>query len=336
MSPCAWRNDCNHNLSENVVNDKLDSGDLTIGMIFLSQTVIGILGNFSLLYHYLFHYHTESRWRSTDLILKHLLIANSLLIVSLGVPHTIVALGLKHFFTDFDCNLLLYVQRVGRGVSINTTCLLSVFQAITISPTNSCWKDLKVKAPKYIGFSISFCWILHVVVNFIFPLYMLCVSGEESSRNITKKRHTGYCSIGHGKVASSMYTALIVFPEVSFSALIFWASCSMIVLLYRHKKKFQHIHSTKVSSRCPESRATRSILVLVSTFISFYTLSSMLHISIALYNDLSWCLLKISDLISVCFPTISPFLIMSQDSSYSWLCFGYIKNTKLFNLFINT
>jgi hypothetical protein len=31
------------------------------------------------------------------LILKHLLIANSLLILSKGIPHTIFALGLKYF-----------------------------------------------------------------------------------------------------------------------------------------------------------------------------------------------------------------------------------------------
>ncbi|VTJ89536.1 Hypothetical predicted protein [Marmota monax] len=55
------------------------------------------------------------------------------------------------------------MQQVGRSVSIVITCLLSIFQNITISPMNSCWKDHKERAPKYIGFSISLCWILYMV-----------------------------------------------------------------------------------------------------------------------------------------------------------------------------
>ena len=38
--------------------------DVAIGIIFLSQTMIGILGNFSLLYQYLFIYHTGCRMRA--------------------------------------------------------------------------------------------------------------------------------------------------------------------------------------------------------------------------------------------------------------------------------
>lgn len=115
--------------------------DVAIGIIFLSQTMIGILGDFSLLCQYLFFYHTECRIRAMDLIHKHLTIANFLVILSKGVPQTIAAFRLKRVFSDFARKLLLYVRRVGRGMSISTVCLLSVFQAITISPTNSCWKD---------------------------------------------------------------------------------------------------------------------------------------------------------------------------------------------------
>lgn len=46
--------------------------NLTIGMIFVFQTTVGILGNFCLVYHFLFLYFTKCRFRSTDLILKHM------------------------------------------------------------------------------------------------------------------------------------------------------------------------------------------------------------------------------------------------------------------------
>lgn len=119
--------------------------------------IVGIVGHFFLFYHYLFLFHTKCRVRCTHLILKHLIISNSMVILSKGVPQTMTTFGLKHFSSKFGCKLLLYVQRVSRGVSISSICLLSVFQSIMTSPMNSCWKDLKVKAPKYIGLSISLC-----------------------------------------------------------------------------------------------------------------------------------------------------------------------------------
>ncbi|XP_004867238.3 vomeronasal type-1 receptor 4-like [Heterocephalus glaber] len=326
----AQRNDCHHSLQEILEgNDKIPSRDLAVGIMFLSQTMVGVLGNFSLLYHYFFLRHVKSRLRSIDLILKHLFIANSLVILSKGPSQTMVAFGSKHLFSEFSCRLILYVLRVGRAVSIFTTCLLSVFQTIIISPMDSCWKNLKTKAPKYIGFSMSLCWLLQIGVHFTFPLYVWYVSGKSDSRNITRKRHMALCSVvDYGTIMGSAYIALVVFPEVSFIVLTIWASGSMIFVLYRHKQQVKHIHSTNVSSTSSESRATKSILLLVSTFVSFYIISSTFHICSALSYNLSWWLVRISGLISVCFPTISPFLIMSQDSSISMVWFVWIRNRK--------
>ncbi|XP_046321930.1 vomeronasal type-1 receptor 4-like [Marmota monax] len=302
----------------------------TIGMMFLLQTAIGILGNFSLLYYYLVHSWNDCTLRSTDMILRHLMIANSLVILSKGIPQTIRAFGLKYFLSDFGCKLILYIQRVGRSVSIFITCLLSVFQNITISPMNSCWKDLKGKAPKYIGFSISLCWILYMLVNSIFPLYVL---SKLSSKNLTDKRDHGYCtSAGHDKITDSLYPALFVFPEVVFSLLMIWSSSSMVLLLYRHKQRVQHIHSIKVSPRTsPESKATQRILVLVGTFVTFHTLSSLLSVHIALFSKPTGWLVNTNELISVCFPMVSPFILMSHESTactLSRLCFVCTKTTK--------
>ena len=219
-------------------------------------------------------------------------------------------------------------------MSIGTTCLLSVFQTITMSPMNSCWKNLKVKAPKYIAFSISFCWIQCMFVNLFFPLYALYVSGKWHSTNMTNTRDSGYCAATDlENISGSIYTALVVFPEVSFSVLIFWASGSMILTLYRHSQRVQYIHKASVSPRLPaESRATQSILLLASTFMCFHTLSSIFNITLALFHNPSWWLVYITGLITVCFPFISPFLLMSCDSIVSSLCFLYMKNSVSPNL----
>uniref|UniRef100_A0A667IJD5 Vomeronasal type-1 receptor n=1 Tax=Lynx canadensis TaxID=61383 RepID=A0A667IJD5_LYNCA len=311
------------------------SGHLTVGII-LSQTTVGIVGNFVLLYHYVSVYHTERRLKFTRLILMHLTVASSLVILSEGVPQTLAALGLKSFFTTFACKLFLYVQRVGRGLSISSTCLLSVFQTITISPMNSYWKDLKVKAPKYyIGFSISLCWIQFMFVNLVFPL--LYVFSNRSMKNFTKKGDLGYClAVDHDTITVSVYAVLIVLPEASLCGLTIGASSSMVLLLHRHKQRVQHIHSTNVTPRSSaESRATQSILVLVSTFVSFYFISSVFHVCVALLCNRSWWLVNTAAMISVCFPTVCPFLpyiLMRHDPRVSTLYSAWIRKQNPLNL----
>ncbi|CAI9161029.1 unnamed protein product [Rangifer tarandus platyrhynchus] len=309
-----------------------------IGMIILTQTVVGILGNFSLLCSYIILHFMGYRLRSTDLILKHLIVANSLFLLCKGVPQTMAVFGWKHICSDFGCKLLFFLHRVGRGVSISSICLLSVFQTITISPMNSCWKNLKVKAPKYIAFFISFCWIQCMFVHLFFPLYALYVSDKRHSTNMRNTRDSGYCSdTDLEKISGSIYVALIVFPEMSFSVLIFWASGSMILTLYRHSQRVLYIHKASVSPRSSaESRATQSILLLASTFMCFHTLSCIFNVSFALYHNPGSWLVYTTGLISVCFPFISPFLLMSRDSIVSSLCFLYMKNSVLPNLIRKT
>ncbi|KAM9631646.1 LOW QUALITY PROTEIN: vomeronasal type-1 receptor 2-like [Trichechus inunguis] len=254
---------------------------------------------------------------SADSILRHLTVANSLSLI--GVPQTMLAFGLKHFLSDFGCKLVLYFQRVAGGMSICTTCLLSVFQTITISPIHSRWAELKQKALKYIGPSNILCWILHMLVNAIFPIY---VTGKWSNDTIIKKNVLEYCSTTqHDNVTFSLYAALISSHDVLCLGFMSWASGSIVFILYRHKQWVQHIHKKNISPRSSvETRATQSILVLVSTFVSFYALSSIIYAYLAVFDNPSWWLVNLSPLITVCFPTVSPFVLMSSDSRVSRLC----------------
>ena len=56
--------------------ESMATGDLAAGSILLLQTVFGMLGNFSLLYCYLFLYCTGDRLRTVDLIVTNLIVAN--------------------------------------------------------------------------------------------------------------------------------------------------------------------------------------------------------------------------------------------------------------------
>nr|XP_020725155.1 vomeronasal type-1 receptor 4-like [Odocoileus virginianus texanus] len=302
-----------------------------IGMIILTQTVVGILGNFSLLCSYIVFHFMGYRLRSTDLILQHLIVANSLVLLSKGVPHTMAVFGWKHIRSAFGCKLLFFLHRVGRGVSISSICLLSVFQVITISPWNSRWAVLKVTAPKYTVPSISLCWILQMLVNVIFPIY---INSKMSDRNNTSNKDFGYCSTiltdhKSRKTRQAMSAALLLLPDVLCLGLTLWAGSSMVLILYRHKQQVQHIRRTDASSRSsPESRATKSILLLGSTFVYSYILSSICQVLLALFDPPSRFLVGITIIIAACFPTVSPFLLISHNSSVQRLYFAWRRNAK--------
>lgn len=203
---------------------------------------------------------------------------------------------------------------------MGTTCLLSVFQAITISLGDSCWNGLKVKAPEHFGLFTSLCWILYISVNMIFPVYLYT---KGNNNNLTHKNDMKYCpTVGHDEFAGSLYTAFFVIPEILLSILIIWSSSSMVLILYRHKQQDQYLHSFCVSSKTsPKSKATQSILVLVFTFLGFYALSSILQGCVALIYNPSWWLLSITAIISLCFPMLGPFL-MSHYATGPRLCYS--------------
>uniref|UniRef100_A0A2K5CBP0 Vomeronasal type-1 receptor n=1 Tax=Aotus nancymaae TaxID=37293 RepID=A0A2K5CBP0_AOTNA len=269
------------------------AGDVAMGMI-LSQTVLGILGNFSLIYHYLFFYITGCRLSSTDLIIKHLTVANTI----------VAALVFRHFLHDSGCKFLFYIYRVGRGVAIGSTCLLSVFQAITISPRSSRWAEPKAKALN---------WILHVLVNITVLTH---ITGKWSNKNTTKTKDLGYCSaVHHQDTRVSLNAALLSFPDVICVGLMLWASSSMLCIL--------HIHRSSISpASSPDTRATKTILLLLSTSVSFYTLSLSLQVCLIVLNHASQLLVNMA-VINAGFPAVSSFILMSGDSSVSKLCFAW-------------
>ncbi|XP_032750522.1 vomeronasal type-1 receptor 2-like [Rattus rattus] len=304
----------------------MDSKDLAIGVIFILQCSMGILRHFILLSYYLMLHYNKHSLKPIDLILMNMFIVNFLIIFPKSMLQTVEAFGIKLLFSVFVCKFLLYIERVGRSVSIATVCLLSVFQAITISPRNSCLYGLKVKVPKYISLSIFLCWALYFVVNMILPVYAYI---KWSSNNMTYKRTLKYCfSVGHDEFTGSFFIILFVFPEVFLAILIVWSGSSMVVILYRHKQQVQHIYCNYASTRTsPESRATKSIVVLVSVFICFYSISSILYGCIALFCDNSWSLINIANIISLCFPVLGSFVV-SHNPDFPRFSLSWIRNTR--------
>ncbi|KAM7340318.1 hypothetical protein ACRRTK_000933 [Alexandromys fortis] len=288
--------------------------NLPMGILFFSQTAVGILGNWSILLPYAVSEFTGKSLMPKDQILRHLTLANSLVIISRVIPHIMVQLGLQFLLDDLLCKLTLYSNRVSRGISLHCTCLLSCFQAITISPSNSRWMKLKHSVSKYMVQSCSLSWLVHLLLN---SKTAVDVIGSGTNKNFTKKIKLGYCSaFVSGNTVSVLEAVILSVSDIMCLVLMAWASGSMVLVLHKHKHRVQHIHSYSLSQRpSHEDRATRTILILVTMFLSFYSLASILSFCITQTVNPSPWLLNTSVLLSLSFPTLSPLVF-----SFSNIC----------------
>jgi vomeronasal1 receptor len=128
--------------------------DLAMGVLLSFQKGLGIRGNWSLLFHFVFSVFTGKFLKPKDMIVKHLTFANSLAIITKGIPQTMTAFDLKYFLHDIGCKLVLYLYTAGQGISLHIKHLLSCFQAITISSNNTRW--MKMKQSQQVHWSLLF------------------------------------------------------------------------------------------------------------------------------------------------------------------------------------
>ncbi|XP_005087807.2 vomeronasal type-1 receptor 1-like [Mesocricetus auratus] len=281
--------------------------NLNWGIMFFMQTAAGILANSFLFHLYNFPLFTAQVLRPTNLILNQLVISNNLVLFSKGIPQTVATFGLTSFLGDSGCKLILYLHRVARGVSLSTTSLLSGFQAIKLHPDTFVWLNLRSRSSKCIGACCFLCWIPQLVLNI--PVSMI-KTGPPNSKNLSAKGIYRYCSSTRPeRLTFLLKAAILLLSDILCLVIMAWASGSMVVVLYKHKHRVQHIRSHSLSPRAShEDRATRTILILVTMFLSFYSVASLLSLWISQTVNPSHWLLNTSVLLSLGFPALSPFV----------------------------
>ncbi|XP_072471597.1 vomeronasal type-1 receptor 1-like [Notamacropus eugenii] len=288
--------------------------DLVLGMVFFMQTGAGLLGNIFLLCHFTITLLAGRRLRPIDSMYFHMALANSIVLISKGVPQTMVGLGLKNFLDSVGCKLIIFLHRVAHNLSVSITCLFSSFQMITISPFSfSICPELKSHASKCIFPLCLFCWSLHLLINTF--MFMNMQNFTESSNN-TRLWNMGFCS-GFAAASFKVLQFLIVYSIPDFLCVGFMIMTSgyLMLLLQRHHQQVQHIHSSRqLSRKSPEIRATYTILVLVSMYVSFYSVNSLLSFHLFQSDKYDQWLISTSALLAACYPAFSPFVLITCDT----------------------
>ncbi|XP_007651832.1 vomeronasal type-1 receptor 2-like isoform X1 [Cricetulus griseus] len=128
---------------------------------FLFMTMVGTLGHISVSVNYMISSLEGLEKKPIHLILIHLSFYNTIILLAKRLPKTIAVSGLINFLDDIGCKTLIYLERVACGVSICTSSLLTVVQAIIISPRASGWRRLRPKS----AWHILFFWILNALIS---------------------------------------------------------------------------------------------------------------------------------------------------------------------------
>ncbi|XP_074076316.1 vomeronasal type-1 receptor 1-like [Macrotis lagotis] len=287
-----------------------------VGIIFLSQIGVGVLGNSCFLCCYGFPLFSSHRSRPVEPIVVQLMLCNTIVLLTQGCPLALFHLDKGYFLGNAGCKMVFYLHRVTRGHSICTTCLLSAFQAITISPSHSSFAKVKVKLPKLIKPSCLLCWIFNMIIEMSVPIHLT------ASRYINSS-HEGeldllYC------FRERALKELTIFPSLRDMLLVgcmVFTSSYMIFSLFRHHQRVHHIHSSCLAPRTfPEVKATQTILLLLGIFVTAYCINCLFTLyKVYVIHSGAWVVV-VSTFIAMCFPTISPFLLIHRDTEPSRSC----------------
>lgn len=280
------------------------------GVSFLLQTGLGALGNALVLAAYTHMVLVEPRLQPADQIMAHLAFANLVLLLTRGVPQTMTVFGLRHLLDDVGCKVVIYSYRISRALSVCLTCMLSVFQALTIAPAaGPQLSRLKARLPQLVAPTFAGLWLLNMVVCTAAPLFSI------APRNGTVPPFTlnlGFCHVDFQDNLSYVINgAVISGRDFAFVGLMLGSSGYILVLLHRHGRQVRAIRRSQGSSM--EIRAAKTVVMLVVLYTVFFGIDNIIWIYMLTVTQVPAVVADMRVFFSSCYATLSPFLMISSN-----------------------
>ncbi|NP_001160786.1 vomeronasal 1 receptor oryCunV1R1628 [Oryctolagus cuniculus] len=278
---------------------------------FYSEVSVGITANaFNLLFHVLWFF-LKHRSKPTDLTIGHLTLIHLVMLTTVGVIATDI-FETQELWDGITCKAVIYSYQVMRGLSLGTTCLLSVLQAITLSPRSSCLAKFKHMSSHHNMCGFLFLWVFNLSISARFLISTVATTNRTSNSLmfVTKS-----CSFWPQRsLPKHTIHILGIFRDVSLLGLMAISSGYMVTLLCRHKRRSQHLHSTSLSPRAsPEHRATRTILLLMSVFVLLYLMDCIVYSFSGMWLKSDPVRLCVQMLAGNGYAMVSPFVLISSE-----------------------
>ncbi|XP_021021018.1 vomeronasal type-1 receptor 100-like [Mus caroli] len=282
----------------------------SIKNVLYFQSGLGVLANMFLLFFYIFII-LGHRPKPMDLILCQLSFVHIMMFITAGyiwLSDLFESLNIKN---DFTCKATFYTSRVMRGLSMCITCLLSVFQAVTISPSTSLLAKFKHKLKKYIICAFFCFWSFNLSFSStqIFSVGAYTNMSETNLMKVTK-----YCSyFPMNNIIKELIVTVSTIRDVFLVEVMLTTSTYMVIILNRHQRQCKHLHSIRHLRASPEKKATQTILVLVVFFVVMYWVDLIISSTSILLWRYDTVILTVQMFVVNAYPTITPLVQISSD-----------------------
>ncbi|XP_059108524.1 vomeronasal type-1 receptor 2-like [Peromyscus eremicus] len=277
-------------------------------MFVLFEVGIGTVANIFLFVHNFSPIFTGSQLRPTQVIVTNLAVTNAFLLLVTAFPSNIMVFVPRSPPSNLRCKILVFIRLVARSMNMCSACALSIHQFVTLVPGHWNRLMLRGRTPDVLSYSCYSCWLFSILNNVYIPIK---VSGPQSTGNDTHNQSMFLCS-------TSGFTLGIVFlhlaHDATFISIMVWTSVSMVILLYRHHQRTQHILTPTQNHRGhADTRAAQTVLIVVVTFVALYLLNFICIIFHTVLTDWGLLLRHVGEALTAGFPTISPFLLIFRD-----------------------
>ncbi|XP_034375187.1 putative vomeronasal receptor-like protein 4 [Arvicanthis niloticus] len=282
----------------------------SLGNVLYIQAGVGVLANMFLFVFYIFII-LRNRPKPMDLISCQQTFIHIMLFFTAGDVLLTNIFESLHIENDFKCKTTFYISRVMRGLSICTTCLLSVFQAVTINPSTSLLAKYKHKLKKYMITAFFYIWFFNLSYSSNLIFY---VGAYTNVSGTNQMKITKYCSLfPMNYIIRGLILTVTTSRDVFLVAVMLTTSTYMVIILFRHQRHCKYLYSTRHLRESPEKRATQTILVLVVFFVVMYWMDFIISSTSVLLWMYDPVILTVQKFVMNAYPTITPLVQISSD-----------------------
>ncbi|XP_028645005.1 putative vomeronasal receptor-like protein 4 [Grammomys surdaster] len=279
--------------------------------ILYFQAGLGVLANMFLLLFYTFII-LGHRPKPTDLISCQLTFIHIMMFLTGGDIWLTDIFETLNIGNDFKCKTIFYISRVMRGLSICTTCSLSVVQAVTISPSNSLLAKFKHRLKMYMIYAFLCIWSFNL---FYSSNQIFYVGGFTNISKTNEMKVTKSCSLfPRNYIIRGLILTVSISRDVFLVGIMLTTSTYMVIILFRHHRQYKHLHSIKNLRASPEKRATQTILLLVVFFVVMYWVDFIISSTSVLLWMYDPVVLTVQKFVIYAYPTITPLVQIRSDN----------------------
>ncbi|XP_004599649.2 putative vomeronasal receptor-like protein 4 [Ochotona princeps] len=281
--------------------------------IFLFLTGPGVGGNLFLFVKHVHMIIIAPRKKVADAILVHLALSNIMTLCARVISGMLSAFLLNNFLGNIICKTVIYLNRVARSLSICTTCLLSVVQAITISPSNTLWRKFKPHTAWQVLPHLLLFWIFSCLISSNLLHYITSINSMNGS---SVRAYVGYCyMLPAPQIIKWLVLCLMALRDLTFQTLMGCSSGYMALYLYKHHKRVLYLQSSRIAKYpSPEIKATQNTLILMTCFLFCYWIDFILSFYTGIILSEESTTLHTKILLEVGYASLSPFILISRDA----------------------